>query len=67
MEKQEDEQPGFAEGCSDQNPEGITPQSSIPVDCSSNPSIANDEEDQLGNLTATEVRKEKGNEFSLNI
>ena len=38
---------------------------SIPVDCSSNPSIANDEADQLGDLTATEVRKEIGNELSL--
>ena len=38
---------------------------SIPVDCSSNPSIANDEADQLGNLTATEVRKEIGNELPL--
>lgn len=59
VEKKEEEQPRFAEGCSvGENPEEMTPESSVPVDCCSNPSVANDEDDQLGKLMATEVRKE---------
>ncbi|KAJ9679882.1 hypothetical protein PVL29_021709 [Vitis rotundifolia] len=55
VEKQEEEQPGFAEGCPGENPDEMTAESSVPVDCCSNPFNAYHEEDPLGKLTAAEV------------
>ncbi|RVW60918.1 NAC domain-containing protein 91 [Vitis vinifera] len=55
VEKQEEEQPGFAEGCPGENPDEMTAESSVPVGFCSNPLNAYDEEDPLAKLTAAEV------------
>lgn len=65
VEKREEEQPGFAEGYPDKNLDEMTPESSVPVDCFSNPSNACDEEESLKKQIATEVGK--ANYFSSNI